>query len=160
MSFNISGTLGVLRLVRDPSLCLPHSSVPTFGHLPVPLSSVFEKHATVPIARPDIRAVILDKDNCFAVPKSDHIYDEYKASLSIGTNAFSACVYVPTDFLQFSVFTRFHAHAAYYHPLIPCLIDPLRATSPGIPRPENGHRLQYCRLVFGSRRCRHEPACA
>ena len=72
---NISGTLNVFRLIRDPTLCLPHHTVPTFNHLPVPLSKAFaarngEKGV-------DIRAVVLDKDNCFAVPHKNEVYTPY-----------------------------------------------------------------------------------
>lgn len=74
--FNLSGTLNVLRLLREPSLCLPHYTCATFNHLPIPLSKAFpgqngEKDA-------DIRAVILDKDNCFATPHTNHVYPKYK----------------------------------------------------------------------------------
>ena len=72
---NISGTLNVFRLIRDPTLCLPHHTVSTFNHLPVPLSKAFatrdgEKGV-------DIRAVVLDKDNCFAVPHKNEVYTPY-----------------------------------------------------------------------------------
>ena len=84
--FNISGTLSAFRLLRDPSLCLPHHTVPTFAHLPVPLSPALapggggdEKKGTAP----DIRAVVLDKDNCFAVAHSNEIYPAYKVRRSL-----------------------------------------------------------------------------
>jgi phosphatidylglycerophosphatase GEP4 len=90
--FNISGTLSAFRLLRDPSLCLPHHTVPTFAHLPVPLSPALapggnaggdEKKRTAP----DIRAVVLDKDNCFAVPHSNEIYPAYKVRHRFGAAA-------------------------------------------------------------------------
>ncbi|KAL8951708.1 MAG: hypothetical protein Q9222_002321 [Ikaeria aurantiellina] len=68
---NVSATLNAFRLIRNPSLCLPHATVPTFNDLPVPLSAAF---ATL---KPDIRAVVLDKDNCFAVPKESVIHKPY-----------------------------------------------------------------------------------
>ncbi|KAJ9627886.1 hypothetical protein H2203_003104 [Taxawa tesnikishii (nom. ined.)] len=72
---NVSGTLNVFRLIINPSLCLPHHTIPNFNHLPVPLSRAFpsrngEKNA-------DIRAVVLDKDNCFAIPKGNEVYKPY-----------------------------------------------------------------------------------
>lgn len=82
---NVSGTLNVLRLFYNPSLCLPHHTISTFDQLPVPLSKAFaprngEKKA-------DIRAVILDKDNCFVVPHQNVVsqqnqskFDELKKS--------------------------------------------------------------------------------
>jgi phosphatidylglycerophosphatase GEP4 len=72
--FNLSGTLNAFRVLRDPSLCLPHHTVSTFNHLPVPLtfkSRTGEKDA-------DIRAVVLDKDNCFAIPHENEVFGLYK----------------------------------------------------------------------------------
>jgi phosphatidylglycerophosphatase GEP4 len=73
--FNISGTLSAFRLLRDPSVCLPQLTVPTFAQLPVPI--------TIPASRQgekdaDIRAVVLDKDNCFAIPHSNEIFPDYQ----------------------------------------------------------------------------------
>lgn len=66
---NVSGTLNVLRLFYNPSLCLPHHTVSTFDQLPVPLSKAFtSSHGE---KKPDIRAVVLDKDNCFSVPREN-----------------------------------------------------------------------------------------
>lgn len=72
---NVSGTLSFFRLFRDPSLCLPHHTVSTFNHLPIPLSRAFNKADGE--KKVDIRAVVLDKDNCFAVPKENEIYKPY-----------------------------------------------------------------------------------
>lgn len=72
---NISGTVNVLRLLVNPSLCLPHHTISTFDHLPVPLSTAFT--ARNGEKKPDIRAVVLDKDNCFAIPKRNEIYGPY-----------------------------------------------------------------------------------
>ncbi|KAL8812203.1 MAG: hypothetical protein Q9200_001208 [Gallowayella weberi] len=68
---NISATLNFFRLIKNPSLCLPHATIPTFNHLPVPLSNAFGN------LKPDIRAVVLDKDNCFALPKENVVYKPY-----------------------------------------------------------------------------------
>jgi phosphatidylglycerophosphatase GEP4 len=73
---NISGTLNVFKLLRDPTLCLPQATVSTFNHLPIPLSKAFEQKDGE--KKVDIRAVILDKDNCFAVPHANEIYEPYK----------------------------------------------------------------------------------
>ncbi|KAH7067351.1 mitochondrial PGP phosphatase [Paraphoma chrysanthemicola] len=70
---NISGTLNVFRLIRDPALCLPHSTVPTFNHIPIPLSKAFPKKDGIA----DIQAVVLDKDNCFAVPHTNEVHKPY-----------------------------------------------------------------------------------
>ncbi|KAF2197133.1 HAD-superfamily phosphatase [Delitschia confertaspora ATCC 74209] len=73
---NISGTLNIFRLIREPTLCLPQATVSTFNHLPVPLSQAFEKKDGD--KKVDIRAVILDKDNCFAVPHANEVYEPYQ----------------------------------------------------------------------------------
>ncbi|KAK3691521.1 hypothetical protein LTR37_018598 [Vermiconidia calcicola] len=74
---NVSGTFNVLRLFTSPTLCLPHHTISTFDQLPVPLSNAFPpKHGE---KKSDIRAVILDKDNCFAVPYKNHVYEPYKS---------------------------------------------------------------------------------
>lgn len=73
---NVSAIINIVRLVRDPALCLPHASVPTFNHLPVPVSSVFTNGENG--LKSDIRAVVLDKDNCFAYPKENAVYKPYE----------------------------------------------------------------------------------
>ncbi|KAF2734524.1 HAD-superfamily phosphatase [Polyplosphaeria fusca] len=73
---NISGTLNVFRLFRDPALCLPQHTVSTFNHLPIPLSTAFSRKDGQ--KQVDIRAVVLDKDNCFAVPHSNEVYKPYE----------------------------------------------------------------------------------
>ena len=88
---NVSATLSIFRLIRDPALCLPHHTVPTFQHLPVPLSQAFsKKEASSPNAAAaaaaatkavDIRAVVLDKDNCFAAPGENHVHPPYEEKL-------------------------------------------------------------------------------
>ncbi|KAF2767731.1 HAD-superfamily phosphatase [Teratosphaeria nubilosa] len=73
---NVSATVNIFRLLANPSLCLPYYTISTFDKLPVPLSSAFiSKNGE---KKPDIRAVVLDKDNCFAVPKQNDIYPAYQ----------------------------------------------------------------------------------
>ena len=67
--FNLSATLNALRILKSPTLLCPQLTIPTFDHLPIPLSTTLKA---------DIRAVILDKDNCFAVPHSKEVYPAYK----------------------------------------------------------------------------------
>ncbi|KAL8710065.1 MAG: hypothetical protein Q9220_005336 [cf. Caloplaca sp. 1 TL-2023] len=77
---NVSATLNAFKLIRNPSLCLPHATIPTFNQLPAAVSTLFGT------SRPDIRAVVLDKDNCFAAPKENVVYKPYSdkfLSLSI-----------------------------------------------------------------------------
>lgn len=89
---NISGTLNIFRLLRDPTLCLPQHTVSTFNQLPIPLSQAFaaapqqrkdsssDVVAAAEEKKVDIRAVVLDKDNCFAVPHTDEVYEGYKVN--------------------------------------------------------------------------------
>ncbi|KAI9763283.1 MAG: hypothetical protein M1840_000765 [Geoglossum simile] len=70
---NLSASLNIFKLIRDPALCLPHSSVSTFNHLPIPISKAFSNHDDAK----RIRAVVLDKDNCFATPHENTVYKPY-----------------------------------------------------------------------------------
>lgn len=73
---NVSAVLNLFKVARDPSLCLPHCTIPTFAHLPVPLSLAFKSHQRGE-KEVDIRAVVLDKDNCFAAPHHNEVYPPY-----------------------------------------------------------------------------------
>ena len=76
-NFNLSGTLGALSLIFRPSQCLPQAVVRNFNELPLPLSKAFsqdeKRFGTV-----NIRAVVLDKDDCFARPGETEIANEFK----------------------------------------------------------------------------------
>ena len=73
---NISATLNVFKLITNPALCLPHHTIPNFNHLNLPLSPASGKKEQ----QPDIRAVVLDKDNCFAIPEENQVYGPYDVS--------------------------------------------------------------------------------
>jgi hypothetical protein len=75
---NISGTLNVFRLIANPTLCLPQHTVSTFNNLPVPLSKAFPKKDGE--KEVDIKAVVLDKDNCFAIPHTNEVHKPYTVS--------------------------------------------------------------------------------
>lgn len=76
-TLNISATLNVLRTFKNPALICPHYTISTFDQLPVPLAAAF----TTPDGKqPDIRAVVLDKDNCFATPHTLHVYPAYNVT--------------------------------------------------------------------------------
>ncbi|EFX04348.1 yhr100cp-like protein [Grosmannia clavigera kw1407] len=79
MNLNLSASVNVFRLLARPSLCMPQAVVPTFGDLPIPLDGAFSR-AQRPSdgARPDIRAVVLDKDDCFAEPDSSAVLPAYR----------------------------------------------------------------------------------
>ncbi|KAI2643233.1 HAD-superfamily phosphatase [Xylaria nigripes] len=73
MNLNLSGFLNVFKLIAKPTLCLPHVTVSTFGDLPSPLDRAFEAEGK----KCDIKAVVLDKDDCFAYPDTNEIYPKY-----------------------------------------------------------------------------------
>jgi hypothetical protein len=88
-AMNISGTLNVFRLIKDPTLCLPQHTVSTFNHLPIPLSKAFPKKNGNPGEKDaDIQAVVLDKDNCFAAPHTNEIHKPYHVRLG-HTNSYN-----------------------------------------------------------------------
>ncbi|CAJ2507540.1 Uu.00g087260.m01.CDS01 [Anthostomella pinea] len=73
LNLNLSGFVNVFRLLARPSLCLPHATVSTFAELPSPLSKAFEGQGK----KVNIKAVVLDKDDCFAYPETNEIYPAY-----------------------------------------------------------------------------------
>lgn len=74
MNLNLSASLNIFKLIANPSLCLPHATVSTFKDLPIPLDSAFQKKGV----KVDIKAVVLDKDDCFAVPETNEVYEQYQ----------------------------------------------------------------------------------
>ncbi|KAJ2904303.1 hypothetical protein MKZ38_008362 [Zalerion maritima] len=74
MNLNLSASLNVFRLLMQPQLCLPHATISTFRELPVPLEQAFKARED----KPAIKAVVLDKDDCFALPDSNEIYGAYE----------------------------------------------------------------------------------
>ncbi|MCJ1463521.1 hypothetical protein MMC07_002129 [Pseudocyphellaria aurata] len=62
-------------LIHNPSLCLPQATLSTFNHLPIPVSLALA--TSFDGQKPDIRAVVLDKDDCFAMPKENAVYKPY-----------------------------------------------------------------------------------
>lgn len=82
-AFNLSGTLNAFRILFSPSLSIPQATVSHFSHIPTPLATAFPLRSNG--KHPDIRAVVLDKDNCFAVPYTNEVdpscrakYDELR----------------------------------------------------------------------------------
>ncbi|KAG5358347.1 Phosphatidylglycerophosphatase GEP4 [Yarrowia sp. B02] len=65
---NLSATLNTFKLLLNPALIKPQITVANFSQLPVPIPG---KNGA------QIKAVILDKDNCFAVDGEDHVYEQY-----------------------------------------------------------------------------------
>lgn len=77
-TLNVSASLNVFRLLTRPTLCLPHATVSTFNNLPVPLNKAFGRYENV-----DIKAVVLDKDDCFAYPKTNQVFEPYNVSTKL-----------------------------------------------------------------------------
>ncbi|KAI5461434.1 mitochondrial PGP phosphatase [Mariannaea sp. PMI_226] len=76
MNLNLSASLNITRLLFQPSLCLPHHTVPTFNDLPIPLDKgLLRKNGR----QAEIKAVVLDKDDCFAYPDSKEVHGPYKS---------------------------------------------------------------------------------
>lgn len=76
MNLNLSASLNIFKLIANPSLCLPHAIIPTFKDLPIPLNSAFERKGKD--VKVDIKAVVLDKDDCFAIPETNEIHKPYQ----------------------------------------------------------------------------------
>ncbi|KAI9149364.1 Mitochondrial import inner membrane translocase subunit tim22 [Paramyrothecium foliicola] len=74
INLNLSASLNIFKILFRPSLCLPHQTVSTFNELPIPL----EKGLQTTGRRANIKAVVLDKDDCFAYPESNEVYPAYK----------------------------------------------------------------------------------
>ena len=68
---NVSGTLNALRVLTKPSLCIPSATVSTFDKLCIPIRRS---------GWPEVKAVVLDKDNCFAIQGEQNVYKPYNVS--------------------------------------------------------------------------------
>jgi phosphatidylglycerophosphatase GEP4 len=77
MNFNLYGSLNSAKLLLKPGLCLPHHIAPTFNDLPIPLDAVLQRDGR----RANIKAVVLDKDDCFAFPDAKEVFPAYKVAL-------------------------------------------------------------------------------
>ncbi|KAK9416037.1 putative Phosphatidylglycerophosphatase GEP4 [Seiridium unicorne] len=73
MNLNLSGFFNVFKLLTKPSLCLPHATVSQFNELPFPLEKAFEGQGK----KLQIKAVVLDKDDCFAYPETNLVHPPY-----------------------------------------------------------------------------------
>lgn len=76
VNFNLSASLNIFKLLSNPSLCLPHAAVSTFRDLPIPLDSAFRQKGV----EVNIKAVVLDKDDCFAAPETNEVHQPYQVS--------------------------------------------------------------------------------
>lgn len=71
---NISATFNVLRLLANPQLSIPHLTIPSFDKIPIPLAFP----TSITSTQPNIKAIVLDKDNCFAKDHDDKVWPEYQ----------------------------------------------------------------------------------
>ncbi|KAG4306569.1 hypothetical protein PORY_000557 [Pneumocystis oryctolagi] len=77
---NIGAIIPCIRALFHPSLLVPHVTVESFAHIPYPLSNFLKnniKH-TFSDLEIDIRALVIDKDNCISVPGKLELYSAYK----------------------------------------------------------------------------------
>lgn len=84
---NLSGTVNTFRLLYAPKLARAHVVLNQFNDLTFPLgkciSANVKKKYGVDVPEPDIRAIIIDKDNCIAKPHSLEIWPAYKVGDAI-----------------------------------------------------------------------------
>lgn len=79
---NLSAAFNAFRLLYEPQLARPHAVISQFSDLRFPLGKCiamnikarFQKDVRVP----DIRAVVVDKDNCIAKPHQLELWPAYK----------------------------------------------------------------------------------
>jgi phosphatidylglycerophosphatase GEP4 len=89
---NLSGTINAFRLLYAPKLARPHVVLNQFSDLTFPLGKCIatniKKRYGVDV-QPDIRAVVIDKDNCISKAHSLEIWPAYKVKgfLSLFTGA-------------------------------------------------------------------------
>ncbi|KAL6946493.1 hypothetical protein ACO0RG_000646 [Hanseniaspora osmophila] len=74
---NFSATVNCFKLIFNPKLCYPQLQISTFSELPV-LKMKNELN---------IKAVVLDKDNCFAFPYENHHYPPETSLLIVSNSA-------------------------------------------------------------------------
>ena len=171
-SLNIPGSLNVFRVLARPGLCLPHASISTFNDLPVPLNQAFAGHGGENRGRQiDIKAVVLDKDDCFAKPGGNEVLEDYKVSCltlfsldasSLGLQGIVDAPLVPVDEASCNSYSSNLAspdlstsltwpRIPFHHTswLTPCLAA-LCALSSHLPGAPPSHCLQHGRLGLRS----------
>lgn len=107
MNLNLSASLNIFKLITKPSLCLPHATVATFDDLPVPLDKAFSR----PGRKVDIRAVVLDKDDCFAWPEKNEVYEHYKVDFFLVLLSLSFVSFMKSSSFKIDYVLRFDKYA-------------------------------------------------
>lgn len=77
---NLPGLVQGLACVFRPSRLLPSITVDEFSDLPQNIADALKQ--VIRDEKIDIRALVLDKDNCFARPLTTEIWPKYQVSLS------------------------------------------------------------------------------
>jgi phosphatidylglycerophosphatase GEP4 len=79
---NLSGTINTFRLLYAPRLARPHVVLNQFSELTFPLGKCIalniKKNYGIDTPEPDIRAIVIDKDNCIARPHALEVWPPYK----------------------------------------------------------------------------------
>jgi hypothetical protein len=79
---NLSGTINAFRLLYAPRLARPHVVLNQFTELSFPLGKCIagnvKRRYGIDVPEPDIRAVVIDKDNCIAKPHALEVWPAYK----------------------------------------------------------------------------------
>ncbi|CAB39898.2 phosphatidylglycerol phosphate phosphatase Gep4 [Schizosaccharomyces pombe] len=70
MLINIEGIQAFCQTIRNPRRIIPHATFPTFSQIPCNINYFLEQKFQVPV---DIRALVLDKDNCITLPNETTI---------------------------------------------------------------------------------------
>ena len=81
-TMNLSGTINTFRLLYAPRLARPHVVLSQFNELTFPLGKCIKANVKrlhgVDVPEPDIRAVVIDKDNCIARPHALEVWPSYQ----------------------------------------------------------------------------------
>jgi phosphatidylglycerophosphatase GEP4 len=84
---NLSAALNAFRLLYEPQLARPHVVISQFSDLKFPLGNCIamnvKRRFQTDIRVPDIRAVVVDKDNCIAKPHQSELWHAYKVATCI-----------------------------------------------------------------------------
>jgi phosphatidylglycerophosphatase GEP4 len=82
---NLSGTINTFRLLYTPRLARPHVVLNQFSELTSPLGKCIahnvKKKYGIDVPEPDIRAIVIDKDNCIARPHALEVWPAYKVCI-------------------------------------------------------------------------------
>jgi hypothetical protein len=86
LTMNLSGTINTFRLLYAPRLARPHVVLNHFNEVTFPLgrciaANIKGQHG-VDVPEPDIRAVVIDKDNCIAQPHALEVWPAYQVRIA------------------------------------------------------------------------------